>query len=1027
MLRRLTQILHSMRYFAFLSGLIYWTTFSIAPSFGQGTKAPGLVEPSTYMIRHFTTWDGLPANYLRTSFQSKSGYIWIGSDHGLTRYDGKEFHTLNSTTISDWEGGHQIDRICEDQRGAIWFGSSNPKVMRVHVLENPGTDTSVVKGSSAEYLSHYCLDKNRIAILERDRIVTGSHLDSLEAFYFKEKLTSKYVYAYVTGPDELWIISGELVINFRDGAFRYIEKQPRELLYVFRTQSGSLMASASDGAYVFRDSSFVLAHAFPKRIIRSNQQDPHSLWLGMPDSVYVINDEGMRGYAYEHSGIRFDDIGSVKPIQDEVYLVWKIAPLEGRFFHWRNKEEWKSLGLEAYGVKSVTSINQDHESGLWVTSDAGLFHLVPRKMETYGIHEGLRDQQVFALAQDQKGRAWAATWGDGFQRLENGQWTVHNQKDGLLFNFVMAFLPEEDGSVWVGTNRGAMRYLDDKIIESYPYTSAWHLEYEYLTGLLKDRSGKLWVAGGRNLYELKNKDYLPVWPGVVRRVRSVFEDRGGHLYAGTDDGLFAKSNEGEWDQYMEGILGNVSVMSIAQDNVGDLWVSTKGKGLFWKKGDECFQYTDEHGLPSKLIHFILQDDFGFIWAGTDNGLLRIPYSSLEGVRKGEMTKLEKMKVFTEEDGMPSAELISGLSSAFKADDGKLWIATLNGIAIIDPGNIVFNQHKPKVVLQDFAVQGRSQEIGLTQSFRTGRDNTVSFSFATMSFYESKRKAFRVKLEGKDDTWLTTTKNEMTYAQLKPGGYKFSVQGSNNDGVWSDPVSMSFIIAPAFYQAYWFWGLVALAVTGLVSLLVQQVKYRQALRIANTRQGVADDLHDEMGGVHALALFMDALGKKDSFDDTDRAFLNKQSRVAFRLSDELRDYVWAMDSGEDRLDKLIARMTEYATDLVPAQRLHLQSPEQLPRVELDMSRRRNILLLFKEAIHNAVRHNEYADVHIAMDYKQSQLFVTIHDNGVGYDIERVVQGRGMKTMHRRAEELGASLDISSRPGNGTTVRFSLQIE
>ena len=252
---------------------------------------------------------------------------------------------------------------------------------------------------------------------------------------------------------------------------------------------------------------------------------------------------------------------------------------------------------------------------------------------------------------------------------------------------------------------------------------------------------------------------------------------------------------------------------------------------------------------------------------------------------------------------------------------------------------------------------------------------------------------------------------------------FYVYGSNNDGVWSDqPASYAFSIAPVYYQSWWFRLFVGLLAMGLAIAVTRQVRLSQRLQVALIRNRLADDLHDGFGGtVSAIALFMEGFSRKEIYTERDREAIAQQSRTAQQLVEDLRDYVWAVDSNSDELSQLLDRMANYAINLVPEDQLSLSIEEAAGKKKVELFHRRNAYLLFKEALNNAVRHTEQAKISINMKYYNNRLYVEVSDSGSGFKLKKSQMGRGMNTMRRRAKEMNVELLFESTK-EGTKVSF-----
>lgn len=1011
----------------YLGILLLWLPGTIA--FAQTPRVSETVSPSTYMIRQFTTNDGLPTNFLQQVFQSKSGYVWVASEHGLTRYDGSEIRTKNSANTEGWVGIDRVQTICEDKNGAIWFNGGGEHADHVYALRRQGLDQAVVQVAVEPLSRLVCLPNERVAYLSDGNLTIASDLRTQRTIPLPPSLRNEIgVAVNVIDDDELWFYLGKKVVQYRDGAFQFDSELPESFLSVVKDEYGRVIGVSEKKLYEFEENKFTLRHSFENPGPNLFSTDPSKIWLNAGEGVYQVDSENVIQHSYQQGGDQHLYVLNVHNLDGKVYATWNVSRLEGRLLELQPNGQWKSLGLERYGVKVVNFVANDYEDGLWLTTDVGLFHLVPRKMEVYTTLEGLADPQVFALDMDANGHVWASLWGDGVQRLDGNKWINFNEETGLLSNYALSFLPDEDGSMWIGTHEGLMHFEDDKLLKAYPHQ--WHYPdtYTYTRDLLRDRDGRFWVANNYNLFEFVDGQFFAVWPDTFRQVKTVFEDQAGVLWAGTNEGLYKKDASPEWTHVSEEFFDLGEVQDISEDERGVLWFSLKHGGLVRTSDNGFFRYRSQEGLPSEKIHYSLDDGLGNIWLGTDNGIIRVSLAELDDVYFGRKGRLDSLQVFTEEDGLPSAELISGSSSAFKAPDGRLWVSTLAGIAVIDPVNLRFNTQVPRMQIQGFAVQGEWQSVRSGQGFRTGRQNTVTFEYATLSFRSSRRNEYRHRLLGEDEVWTYSNETEVSYPNLNPGTYTFEVEGSNNDDVWSqETAQLRFTILPAFYQTLWFWALVAGLVTWFLYLLYKQIRYKNALRIALTRNRIADDLHDDIGSkIGAVAQTLGFMSDKDVLDEKDLAMLGEQVKVTRKLVDDLRDSVWIVDSGKDTLAQLVSRMEGFAGHIGSGYQFSFEKPADIPHREINMDWRRNVYLLFKEGLHNVVRHAKANMLEVKIIISGDRFVLEVKDDGCGMVDQHTSTGRGISTMSRRAEQVGGILQIFSEPGNGTTVQFNCQM-
>lgn len=298
----------------------------------------------------------------------------------------------------------------------------------------------------------------------------------------------------------------------------------------------------------------------------------------------------------------------------------------------------------------------------------------------------------------------------------------------------------------------------------------------------------------------------------------------------------------------------------------------------------------------------------------------------------------------------------------------------------------------------------------------------------MDFTNPEQNQYAYKLEGLDRDWVQAgNKNEANYTHVPPGGYTFRVKGSKDDGVWNEEgTAVKIFIAPPFWQTWWFRLAAALAVIAFLTMLYN---YRVAklLEIERTRLRIARDLHDDVGSsLSSIALTAELLQKELAVNGLVNRQLARVYETAQKLSRNLKEIVWAIDPHRDKFDDLLLHMKEAAEELLGQKGIAytLEAPqEELPQ-SLKMEFRRNLFLIYKEMLHNVVKHAEATKVEIALTRTNGMLQLQVTDNGKGFGEEKNGNGSGLKSMRARAAELNGKLEIDSRPALGTTATLTV---
>jgi signal transduction histidine kinase len=371
----------------------------------------------------------------------------------------------------------------------------------------------------------------------------------------------------------------------------------------------------------------------------------------------------------------------------------------------------------------------------------------------------------------------------------------------------------------------------------------------------------------------------------------------------------------------------------------------------------------------------------------------------------------------------------------KSHRGEIYWGGVNGLYRFYPQNLNRNSQAPPIRLTEFRlfneVANMDTAIAEIKTIRLNYDqNFFSLAFAALDFTNPLKNQYAYKLEGLDRGWVQIgNKHEASYTHVPPGEYTFRVKGSNNDGVWNEEgTSVKIIVAPPFWQTWWF--RIAMALAG-IAFLAALYNYRvsKLLEIERTRQRIARDLHDEIGSsLSCIALTAEMLQKELATNGLVNRQLARVHETAQRLARNLKEIVWAIDPQRDKFGDLLLHMKEAAEELLGQKGIAYSldiPPNDLPQ-SLKMEFRRNLFLIYKELLHNVVKHAAATKVEIALTRSNGMLQLQVADNGKGFGEEKGGNGSGLKSMRARAGELNGKLEIESQPKRGTMVRLEVKV-
>ncbi len=514
-------------------------------------------------------------------------------------------------------------------------------------------------------------------------------------------------------------------------------------------------------------------------------------------------------------------------------------------------------------------------------------------------------------------------------------------------------------------------------------------------------------------------------------------DPSGQIWLGTASGLlrFNTTNK-KWTVFKPtandpaSITGNV-ILSLCADPVEPakyLWIGTSGGGL--NRMDlltgKFRSYSIKDGLPNNVVYGILTDEAGNLWISTNKGLSCYNINT------------QTFRNFDYKDGLQSNEFNRG--AYCKTTDGWLFFGGVNGFNYFYPKEISNNSTVPQVVITGLKIRNENvtvqaahspllQAIYLTKKLTLPyAQNFVSFQFAALDFTAPEKNMYRYKLEGFDKNRINSgTVNTATYSNLDPGKYSFSVQASNNDGLWNEQgTSVEVIILPPWYMTWWFRSLLILAVL-FAGYLFYKNRLAQALKLQSIRDRIAGDLHDEVGSnLSNIYIFSNVAQHKANAETA--PLLKKISDYTRQSMEAMTDIVWMINTRNDRFENIMVRMRTLAVEYAEVAdcTLHLNFDERLNDVRLNMEERKNFYLIYKEAINNIAKYAGCKSVWIDMTLDQKTVTLTMRDNGNGFDMQNPGVGNGLYNMQKRASILNGDLQVRSAPGGGTTVTLRFKI-
>lgn len=996
-----------------------------------------------YCTRSWQSQQGLPESSVTAILQGREGYLWLGTYSGLVRFDGVRFVSFNKT--SNPRLIHtRITSLFEDSEGTIWLGNETGDVVR---FRNGQFEEAALPAVW------------RRKVFSIDPTDAGRREQREKELWESSKVSR--ISADETG--DIWCISSEgIMVRVRDGMMLVppagaamgqvgMARDARGFLWI--TRNGRL-SRVEKGKIAEANLQGERADVYVQGLCPSRDG---GLWLSCAGRVRKWKDDrwvedlgrapwGVRGLTAmietKAGGIAAGTVDS------GLYLIGSNA-LSLHF--------GRTNGLSENWVRCLGT---DEEGDVWLGDGKGLVSLRAGNVMALTPPEGWEGHAVRSMSRGRDGCLWISTEGGGVYRYQEGQWRHFDERNGLSNLFVWSALEDEDGRLWAGTWGGGMFIKDgdrfrpaDGLTNFTPAMTAILHGPDHVTwigsaiGLLRCEEGRVVCFGAREGLESPMAD-----------VRAIAREQDGTIWFGmTGGGLGCLGADGRLRQFRQSDgLSSDDVQCLFLDKEGTLWIGTFGGGLNRFREGHFAAITHKQGLDDEqnVINHIEEDEQGFFWMSSHNGILRVSKRELNACADGKTNQVSCLS-FGEKDGLPAAQSSGGMQPAgCRTADGRFCFPTIAGAVIVDPKGAAPNQRPPQVLIEEVLVDNKpfDQKPDSHGVLRIPPGpNQFEFRYTGLSFVVPEKVQFKFWLSGIDKEWRPpTAKRSVPYGYLPQGDYVFQVTACNNDGVWnSEPASIHLRVLPHFWQTWWFLGVTGLAsaaaVAAMVSVMMRRRLHRklEALErqraIERERARIAKDIHDELGA-SLTRITMLSQSARDELEASPAAAevdcIYDTARDLTRAMDEI---VWAVNPQHDTLDSLATYLGKFAQDFLAAAhiRCRLEMPIHLPSWPLTAEIRHNLFLAFKEALNNAVKHSSATEVRIFVEIAESLVVLRVEDTGIGFttngsangssiDPMRFSHGNGLRNMRQRLSEIGGHCEVRTAPGSGTTVTFRVSV-
>jgi len=977
------------------------------------------LDPSLDISQYaHTAWkirDGFARGHIASIAQTPDGYLWLGTEFGLLRFDGVRPVPWQPPGDQHLPGG-TIFRLLAARDGTLWIGAKglaswkNGKLTQYPELADQFIFSLIEDREGDVWVGGTGIPTGKLCAIHKGSVHCYGDDGSLGRAVFALYEDSKGIlwagvlnglWRWKPGPPKFYSLPGEL-----DGIQAICENADGELLVgwkggIYRFVDGKTELYSLPGA---------LGKFTTRRILRDQNG---GLWIGTTDRGVVHIHQGRTDVFLETDGLSGDDVGT---------------------------------------------LFEDCEGTLWISTLEGLDRFRDFAVATFTAKQGLLKSRVGSVLAEKDGSVWLATR-DGLNRWEHGEMTIPRtgsaKRDGKLDGFYPNSLFQDDhGRIWVSTLR-ELGYL-----ENGRFTSINGVPGGNMLSITQDTAGNVWVINEHvGLFRISPQNdvrEIP-WADLGHKDNAsvlAADQRQGGLWIGFFLGGIAYFSDGQIraSYTAAGGLGSGRVSDFRFDNDGTLWISTQG-GLSRLKNNHLATLTSKNGLPCDRVHWAIEDDDRSFWLYTACGLVRIARSELDAWstavdKQDNTTRRIQVTVFDSSDGVRSLPDPGHYHPLVgKSSDGRLWFLPSDGVGVIDPHHLPINKIPPPIQIEQVTADRKIYDAGSDTNGNlrlSPHVRDLAIDYTALSFVAPEKVLFRYKLEGLDRDWQDAgNRRQAFYTNLPPRQYRFRVAACNNSGVWNEAGTfLDFSIAPAYYQTTWFRvscvAVFLVLLWGIYRLRIQQLQHQFAMGLearVNERTRIARELHDTLlQSFQALMLhFQTGIDLLPGRPIEARATLEVAIDRADQAINEGRDAVQGLRASAVETNDLVSAVRILGEELGAADTNQNSAVfevkvEGAPR-NLHPILRDEVYRVAAEALRNAFRHAQAQRIEVEVLYGERWLRLRVRDDGKGIDPKFLSgDGRakhyGLHGMRERAKLVGGKLAVWSKLDSGTEVELSI---
>jgi ligand-binding sensor domain-containing protein/signal transduction histidine kinase len=948
---------------------------------------------SQYIYDFWNTENGFSGGQINAIAQTSDGYLWIGTETGLYRFDGRNFLDAQQLNPAMARGTHILG-LTTDVNGDMWIRLLGTGVIHYH------------GGKFDNVLS--------------DAVIQASNVTAMSRANEGEILLSTLIHP---------------ALRYNKGKIETVEskKLPSNLLVLSlaETSDGKVwMGTRDNGLFYIRNGEAVaVTEGLPDKKINCLLPAPGGrLWIGTDNGVALWN-----GFRISENDIppSLDHVQALTMTLDSDENLW-IGTAHGllRF----NAQAASTLDTQNQVSSEVTALFEDREGNLWAGSTDGLERLRDGVFMTYATPEGLPSERSGPIYVDADTRAWIAPSNGGIYWMKDGK-IGQATKAGVGDDIVYSIAGNKD-ELWLGRQRGGLTQLrfQESGFTSETYTTEVGLAQNSVYSVHENRDGTVWagtLSGGvSRLKDGRFTTYSTSDGLASNTVAAIEEGSDSTMWFATSGGLSSFLN-GQWRTYTQKDgLPSEDTICLLQGSDGVLWVGTMS-GLAFMRSNHIYSVHEPPESLREPIFGIAEGNDGSLWIATSNHVLRLNRNRF---LQGQLSEGD-VHEYAFADGLHGNEGVRRDRSVVSDRQGRIWFSLNRGISVVDPGR-ARNDLAPAIAhVEGVAADGTPLDLKGPLSIHASLQRIV-FDYTGLSFAVPDRVRFRYRLDGFDHNWSEpVATRQAIYTNLSPGSYRFRVLASNSYGQWNgSETSLPFKIRPAFWQTWWFQCSWLLALACMVWILyrlrmhqmARQLNVRFEERLAE-RTRIAQELHDTLlQGFLSASMQLHVAADHIPEDSPAKPLLGRVLQLMGQVTEEGRNALRGLRSSSRDAYSLEQALSHVPQELaIPGEIAYRVIVDGQPRA-LHPVIRDEVYRIGRESLVNAFRHAQANSIEVEVEYAANHLRILIRDDGCGIDPQVLRTGRdghwGLPGMRERSERIGAKLKVWSRSSSGTEVEL-----